>query len=49
MSGSGSVMYGIFSKQKDCISASEKLSNSFGKMLFVNPLDTVTKAALQFS
>jgi len=49
MSGSGSVMFGIFSKQKDCISASEKLSDSFGKMLFVNPLDTATKAALQFS
>lgn len=49
MSGSGSVMFGIFSKQKDCISASEKLSDSFSKMLFVNPLDTATDAALQFS
>ncbi|MBI9097754.1 MAG: 4-(cytidine 5'-diphospho)-2-C-methyl-D-erythritol kinase [Spirochaetaceae bacterium] len=49
MSGSGSVMYGIFSKQKDCIKASEKLSKTFGKMLFANPLDTVTEAALQFS
>lgn len=49
MSGSGSVMFGIFSTQKDCISASEKLSGSFSKMLFVNPLDTATNAALQFS
>ncbi len=49
MSGSGSVMFGIFSTQKDCISASEKLSGSFSRMLFVNPLDTATNAALQFS
>lgn len=49
MSGSGSVMFGIFSRQEDCISVSEKLSNSFGEMLFVNPLDTVCEAALQFS
>ena len=47
MSGSGSVLYGIFSKQKDCIYASEKLSSTFGKMLFANPLDTAAKAALQ--
>jgi 4-diphosphocytidyl-2-C-methyl-D-erythritol kinase len=47
MSGSGSVMFGIFSKQKDCIAASEKLSGTFGKMLFVNPLDTVREAELQ--
>lgn len=49
MSGSGSVMYGIFSKQKDCITASKKFSGTFGKVLFVNPLDTATEAALQFS
>jgi len=49
MSGSGSVMFGIFSKQKDCISASEKLSGSFGRMLFANPLDSTMEAALQFS
>lgn len=49
MSGSGSVMFGIFSKQEDCISASEKLSETFSQMLFVNPLDTAMDAALQFS
>jgi 4-diphosphocytidyl-2-C-methyl-D-erythritol kinase len=49
MSGSGSVMFGIFSKQKDCVLASEKLSGIFSQMLFVNPLDTTMDAALQFS
>jgi len=49
MSGSGSVLYGIFSKQEDCVSASEKLSGKIGKMIFANPLDTVMEAALQFS
>jgi len=48
MSGSGSVMFGIFSKHLDCISAYEILSGTFGSMLIVNPLDTVPKAALQF-
>ena len=49
MSGSGSVMFGIFSKQKNCISVLEKLSGTFGNILFVNPLDTATEAALQLS
>jgi 4-diphosphocytidyl-2C-methyl-D-erythritol kinase len=49
LSGSGSVMFGIFSKQKDCVLASEKLSGTFSQVLFVNPLDTVMDAALQFS
>ncbi|MBB6479022.1 4-(cytidine 5'-diphospho)-2-C-methyl-D-erythritol kinase [Spirochaeta isovalerica] len=49
MSGSGSVMFGIFSRQEDCVSASEKLSESFGRMIFANPLDTAMVAALQFS
>ncbi len=48
MSGSGSVMFGIFSKQRDYNSAYKTLSGTFGNMLIVNPLDTIPKAALQF-
>ncbi len=48
MSGSGSVMFGIFNKHKDCLSAYKTLSGTFGSMLIVNPLDTVPIAALQF-
>ncbi|MBN2656448.1 MAG: 4-(cytidine 5'-diphospho)-2-C-methyl-D-erythritol kinase [Spirochaetales bacterium] len=49
MSGSGSVLFGIFSRQEDCVSASEKLSESVGRTIFANPLDTAMEAALQFS
>ena len=49
MSGSGSTMFGVFSEQKDWISLSETMSNLDGHVLFVNPLETVTKSALQFS
>jgi 4-diphosphocytidyl-2-C-methyl-D-erythritol kinase len=49
MSGSGSVMFGIFSRQEDCISASEKLSETPVSIIFVNPLDTAVVAELQFN
>ncbi len=48
MSGSGSVMFGIFSEQRDYESAFKTLSGTFGNMLIVNPLDTIPKAVLQF-
>lgn len=49
MSGSGSVMFGIFSRQEDCITASEKLSETSVSTIIVNPLDTAVVAALQFN
>jgi hypothetical protein len=42
-------MFGIFSRQEDCVFASEKLSETLGRTIFANPLDTAMEAALQFS